>query len=76
VVEDLLVNQIPRGRSDEIPINMKAVLRVASAELPGNPERLHTGKYGSTLYDLFLMTEAVIRTGQAKSQVVRGAHEE
>lgn len=57
---DLIYNQIPTGRNDEIPLHSNAIPRINRPELPGSPEMLDKGRYGSTLYDLFIMTQNAV----------------
>lgn len=59
---DLAVNQIPRGRSDEIPMKPVPVPRVRKPELPSTASVQVYGMYGAgNLYSLFLQSEAMPR---------------
>jgi hypothetical protein len=60
-IEDLIVNQAPRPRSDEVQLIARPLPRVRSPEYPAYPGPRNRGKYGGSLYDLFLMTEEMPR---------------
>ncbi len=58
---DLPVSQVPRGRQDEIPLHPRIPPRIRPPELPGSGEVRARGKYGSSLYDLFMLSETMPR---------------
>lgn len=54
LIADLAVNQIPSGRTDQIPMVQRPYARQAQATKPGSNDNLEVGQYGSTLYDQFM----------------------
>lgn len=60
-VLDLAVNQIPRGRPDEIPLKPVPVPRVRRPELPGVPTQDRGVAFAPNLYGLFMQTNSMPR---------------
>lgn len=67
MLQDLAVNQIPRGRSDEIAYIPHVVPIIRPPEQPADPSFRMKGKTGSNLYQLFLMTETMPREEVARA---------
>lgn len=71
-VLDLAVNQIPRGRLDEIPLKPVPVPRTRKPELPSTQSVQIAGIYsGSDLYQYFLQTNSAPRE-QLVAALMRG----
>jgi hypothetical protein len=74
-LEDLAINQIPRGRHDEIPLRPVPVPRIRRPELPASPEKRNTGIFGDSLYDLYMQTEAMPREALLQVMMSTGGGE-
>lgn len=55
MLQDLNVNQIPGGNSQEIPFKQVIVPKSARVEGPGIDPSQNVGSFGSNLYDAFMM---------------------
>lgn len=55
MLRDLAVNQVPGGRTEEIPITQRPRMRQAKAEGTGYNDLMERGEYGTDLLDRFML---------------------
>jgi hypothetical protein len=54
MVQDARLNQVPRGRDDEIPFLQKPRAKQGKPEGPGYNTLMESGEYGTSLIDRFM----------------------